>query len=63
MNEKLPYCYLVAGGYPWEFRWCLGTTEMANRWVFFFAVLELELRAFTLSHSTSPGFFVKGFSS
>jgi hypothetical protein len=26
----------------------------------FFAVLEFELRAFTLSHSTSP-FFVKGF--
>jgi hypothetical protein len=28
---------------------------------FFLAVLGLELRAFTLSHSTSP-FFVKGFS-
>jgi hypothetical protein len=28
---------------------------------FFFAVLGLELRAFTLSHSTSP-IFVKGFS-
>jgi hypothetical protein len=27
----------------------------------FFAVLGLELRAFTLHHSTSP-FFVKGFS-
>jgi hypothetical protein len=28
---------------------------------FFFSVLELELRACTLSHSTIP-FFVKGFS-
>jgi hypothetical protein len=28
---------------------------------FFFSVLGLELRAFTLSHSTSP-IFVKGFS-
>jgi hypothetical protein len=28
---------------------------------FFFPVLELNLRAFTLSHSTSP-IFVKGFS-
>jgi hypothetical protein len=28
---------------------------------FFFVVLEFELRAYTLSHSTSP-FFVKGFS-
>jgi hypothetical protein len=27
--------------------------------IFFFVVLELELRAFTLSHSTSP-IFVKG---
>jgi hypothetical protein len=27
---------------------------------FFFVVLGLELRAYTLSHSTSP-FFVKGF--
>jgi hypothetical protein len=29
--------------------------------LFFFLVLGLELRAFTLSHSTSP-IFVKGFS-
>jgi hypothetical protein len=28
----------------------------------FFVVLEFELRAYTLSHSTSPFFFVMGFS-
>jgi hypothetical protein len=32
-----------------------------NKFFFFFSVLKLQLRAFTLSHSTSP-IFVKGFS-
>jgi hypothetical protein len=34
---------------------------MSLGWIFFFEVLRLELRAFTLSHSTSP-IFVEGFS-
>jgi hypothetical protein len=33
----------------------------SSSFFFFFVVLGLELRAFTLSHSTSP-IFVKGFS-
>jgi hypothetical protein len=35
--------------------------EFSSSFFFFFVVLGLELRAFTLSHSTSP-IFVKGFS-
>jgi hypothetical protein len=33
--------------------------NLNNFFQFFFAVLELELRAYTLSHSTNP-FFVMG---
>jgi hypothetical protein len=33
---------------------------LGKREFFFFSVLGLELRAYTLSHSTSP-FFVRGF--
>jgi hypothetical protein len=35
--------------------------EKKNEWVSFFAVLGFELRAYTLSHSTSPPFFCDGF--
>jgi hypothetical protein len=35
-------------------------TPVPGTLAFFFAVLRLELRAYTLSHSTSP-IFVKGF--
>jgi hypothetical protein len=35
--------------------------KLINYYYFFLAVLGLELRGFTLSHSTSP-IFVKGFS-
>jgi hypothetical protein len=42
--------------------WVVWKLQVMNNVVktFFFAVLGLELRAFTLSHSTSP-FFVKVF--
>jgi hypothetical protein len=35
--------------------------HLSHSFFFFFAVLGLELRAFTLSHSTSP-IFMQGFS-
>jgi hypothetical protein len=38
----------------------LNLSSEMNKTFFFFAVLGFELRAYTLSHSTSP-FFVKGF--
>jgi hypothetical protein len=38
----------------------IGLDLLLNNFFFFFAVLRLELRAYTLSHSTSP-IFVKGF--
>jgi hypothetical protein len=53
------------------FFWDFGTAHMDGNqpgffvclfWFWFFVVLGLELRADTLSHSTSPFyFFVKGF--
>jgi hypothetical protein len=36
------------------------TVCFGNRYYYFFVVLGLDLRAYTLNHSTSP-FFVKGF--
>jgi hypothetical protein len=39
----------------------LGKTPQLHTYFFFFLVLGLELRAFTLSHSTSP-IHMKGFS-
>jgi hypothetical protein len=47
----------------WDYRCvppCLAQLNYLFIYSFIFAVLGLELRAFTLSHSTSP-IFVKGF--
>jgi hypothetical protein len=39
----------------------LSKSFIKNSFFFFFAVLGLELRAFTLSHSTSPIFVIRFF--
>jgi hypothetical protein len=53
---------LVLNGFPPEVRkLALPWSASGTFFVFVFAVLGLVLRAYTLSHSTTPS-FVKGFS-
>jgi hypothetical protein len=67
MAQKLEAGFLVGSGYQSSLPrllllWSALLSESSGFVCFlFFAVLELELRAYTLSPSTSP-IFVKGFS-